>query len=132
MTQQLTRMLAVLLRASARLVPPDRRPWAEALQAEAGQVPAGWARLHWLAGGLWLVAKEADMMRKVVYLVGVAAAAAVAAWTIWLSWRVVRPPYYDPPVVTDRVRVLAGIVAFVVLPWVGRRLGWFGPVGSSI
>ena len=125
-------MLAGLLRASARLVPPDRRPWAEALQAEAGQVPAGWLRLRWLAGGLWLVAREANMVRKVVYWVGVAAAAAVAAWTIWLSWRAVRPPYYDPPVVTDRIRVLAGIAAFVVLPWLGRRRGWFGPVGSSI
>jgi hypothetical protein len=131
-TEQLTRTLAVLLRASARLVAPDRRPWAEALQAEAGQVPAGWGRLHWLAGGLWLVAREANVARKVVYWVGVAAAAAVAAWTIWLSWRAVRPPYYDPPVVTDRIRVVAGIAAFVVLPWVGRRRGWFGPVGSSI
>jgi len=131
-TEQLTGMLAGLLRASARLVPPDQRPWAEALQAEAGQVPAGWPRLHWLAGGLWLVAREANMVRKVVYWVGVAAAAAVAAWTIWLSWRAVRPSYYDPPVVTDRIRVLAGIAAFAVLPWVGRRRGWFGPVGSSI
>ena len=132
MTDQLTGMLAGLLRASVRLVPPDRRPWAEALQAEAGQVPAGWLRLHWLAGGLWLVAREANVVRKVAYWVGVAAAAAVAAWTIWLSWRAVRPPYYDPPVVTDRIRVVAGIAAFVVLPWVGRRRGWFGPVGSSI
>jgi hypothetical protein len=34
--------------------------------------------------------------------------------------------------VTDRVRVLVGAAALVVLPWVGRRRGWFGPVGSSI
>ena len=33
---------------------------------------------------------------------------------------------------TDRVRILVGVAALVVLPWVGRRRGWFGPVGSSL
>jgi hypothetical protein len=33
--------------------------------------------------------------------------------------------------VTDRVRVLVGAVALVVLPWAGRRRGWFGPVRGS-
>ena len=33
---------------------------------------------------------------------------------------------------TDRVRVLVGVAALVVLPWVGRRRGWFGPVGGSL
>ncbi len=128
--EQLTWMLAGVLRAAARLLPPGRRQWAEAVQAEAGQVPAGWPRLRWLAGGLWLVAREAKMVRKVVYWLGVGAVAAAAAWTVWLSWRA--SPAADPLVVTDRVRVLVGVAALVVLPWVGRRRGWFGPVGSSI
>jgi hypothetical protein len=34
--------------------------------------------------------------------------------------------------VTDRVRVLVGAAALVVLPWVGRRRGWFGPAGGSV
>ena len=50
--EQLTWMLAGILRAAARLLPPGRRPWAEAVRAEAGQVPAGWPRLRWLAGGV--------------------------------------------------------------------------------
>ena len=56
--ERLTWMLTRMLRDAARLLPPGRREWAEAVQAEAGQVPAGWPRLRWLAGGLWLAAKE--------------------------------------------------------------------------
>ena len=130
--EQLTGMLAALLRAAERLLPSGRRQWAEAVRAEAAQVPKGWPQLRWLAGGLWLVAKEAYVVRKLMYWIGVAAVAAVAAWTIWLSWRSVRAPYFDPQTVTDRVRILAGGAAIVVLPWVGRSRGWFGPVGNSI
>ena len=125
----LTRMLEGLLRQSARLVPPGRRQWAEAVVAEAGQVPAGAPRLSWLAGGLWLVVREATVMRKVLYWLGAGAVAAGAAWVVWLSWQT--SPAADVQTVTDRVRVLVGVAALVVLPWVGRRRGWFGPVGSS-
>ena len=123
-------MLAGALGYSARLLPPGRRQWAEAVGAEAGQVAAGWPRLRWLAGGLWLVARETAMARKVVYWLGAGAVAAGAAWVVWLSWRV--SPAADPQTVTDRVRVLVGVAALVVLPWVGRRRGLFGPVGSSL
>ena len=122
-------MLEGLLRQSARLVPPGRRQWAEAVVAEAGQVPAGAPRLSWLAGGLWLVVREATVMRKVLYWLGAGAVAAGAAWVVWLSWQT--SPAADVQTVTDRVRVLVGVAALVVLPWVGRRRGWFGPVGSS-
>jgi hypothetical protein len=125
----LTRVLAGLLGYAARLLPPERRQWAEAAGAEAGQVPAGWPRLRWLAGGLRVAVREAAMMRKVVYWLGAGAVAAGAAWVVWLSWRA--SPAADPQAVTDRVRVLAGMAALVVLPWVGRRRGWFGPAGSS-
>src|SRR5690348_8581447 len=60
----LTRALAGLLRQSARLVPAGRRAWVEALWAEAGQVPAGLARLAWRAGGLQLIAREALLARR--------------------------------------------------------------------
>ena len=127
---QLAWMLAWMLRNVARLLPPGRRQWAEAVRAEAGQVPAGWPQLRWLAGGLWLVAGEAKMMRKIVYWLGAGAVAAAAAWVVWLSWRTSAAA--DPQAVTDRVRVLVGAAALVVLPWVGRRRGWFGPADSSI
>jgi hypothetical protein len=84
----------------------------------------------WLAGGLRLAAKEAEIMRKVVYWLGVGMVAAAAAWAVWLAWHT--SPAADALTVTDRVRVLVGVGALVLLPWVGRRRGWFGPVGGSI
>ena len=41
-----------LSRAAARLAPAERRDWAEALWAEADEVPSGLARLAWRAGGI--------------------------------------------------------------------------------
>jgi hypothetical protein len=70
------------------------------------------------------------MMRKIVYWLGAGAVAAAAAWAVGLSWHT--SPAADPQTVTDRVRVLVGAAALVVLPWVGRRRGWFGPVGCSL
>ncbi len=130
MTDRLTSVLTRMLRHAAWMLPPGRRQWAEAVQAEAVGLSAGWPRLGWLAGGLWLVVREVKMMRKVVYWLGVAAVTGAAAWVVWLSWQT--SPAADPVTVTDRVRVLVGAAALVVLPWVGRRRGWFGPVGGSI
>ena len=70
------------------------------------------------------------MISKVVYRLGAVTVAAAVAWVVWLSWRT--SPAADTQAVTDRVRVLAGVAALVVLPWVGRRRGWFGPVGGSM
>jgi hypothetical protein len=39
-----------LSRAGARLMPAGRREWAEAIWAEAQEVPPGWPRLAWRAG----------------------------------------------------------------------------------
>ena len=128
--ERLTWMLAGVLRAAARWLPPGRRQWAEAVQAEADQVPAGWPRLGWLAGGLWLAVREAETMRKVVYWLGVGMVAATAAWAVRVSWQASSAAH--PLVVTDRVRVLVGVAALAGLPWAGRRRGWFGPVGTSI
>ena len=55
---ELTWMLAGMLRNAARLLPPGRRQWAEAVRAEAGQVPAGWPRLRWLADCGWRRGRE--------------------------------------------------------------------------
>jgi hypothetical protein len=121
----LSRMLA----GAARLLPADRRHWAEAVRAEADQVPAIWPRLTWLAGGFWLVAKEGGMARKIGYWIGAAGIAAAAAWVVWLSWRTAGPG--DPESQTDRIRVLVGAVTLAGLPWVARGRGLFGPVADS-
>ena len=106
--------LTWMLRHAARLLPPERRPWAEALQAEAGQVPVGWPRLRWLAGGLWLVIREAHVARKIVYWLGLGAVAAAAVWAVMLSWQTAQT---DVESATDRARILAGAVALLLLPW---------------
>jgi len=59
------RVLDGLLGRCTGLVPPGQRGWAEAVRAEAGEVPAGAARLGWVAGGLCLVAREAQMVRSI-------------------------------------------------------------------
>jgi hypothetical protein len=56
---RLTWVTAALLRLLAGLLPAGRREWAQALRAEADEVPAGRRRLAWLTGGLWLTANEA-------------------------------------------------------------------------
>jgi hypothetical protein len=129
MTARLASALTRTLAVAARLLPADRRPWAEALRAEADQIPAGGPRLAWLAGGFWLIAKEGGMARKIGYWTGAAAIAAAVALVIWLSWRAAGPA--DPESVTDRVRVLVGGCALAALPWVARRRSLFGPVADS-
>jgi hypothetical protein len=75
-------------RAGARLLPAGRRDWAEAVWAEANEVPAGWQRLAWRAGGVRLIAKETQMARRMGVPLLFAAAAAAAAWGAWPESRV--------------------------------------------
>ena len=72
-----------LVRAGVRLLPAARRDWAEAVWAEAHEVPAGWQRLAWRAGGLRLIAKETQMARRIGVPLLFAAVAGVAAWGAW-------------------------------------------------
>ncbi len=55
---RLARVVAAVVRGLAGLLTDDRRDYPHALLAEAREVPAGSARLAWLAGGLWLVVRE--------------------------------------------------------------------------
>ena len=129
MTAWLAAALTRTLAGAARLLQAGKRPWAEALQAETGQIPAGRARLAWLAGGFWLIARESGMARRIGYWAGAAGIATAAVWVVWLSWRAAGPA--DPENVTDRFRILAGAMALVALPWVARRRSLFGPVADS-
>jgi hypothetical protein len=80
---RLGRAAAAAARSAVRVVPSARRDWAEAVWAEAHEVPAGWQRLAWRAGGLRLMAKEAQMVRRIGILVLFSAAAGAAAWEAW-------------------------------------------------
>jgi hypothetical protein len=61
---RLRRTSATARRAAARLLPAEHREWAEALWAEAHDVPRGLPRLAWRAGGLRLIARQATMARR--------------------------------------------------------------------
>jgi hypothetical protein len=102
-------------RAGARLLPAGRRNWAEALWAEAHEAPAGWPRLAWRAGGVWLIAKEAPMVRWIGSRVLFAAAAGAAAWAAWPAG----------PAATVRADVIATVLLLAGLPLLARR--FFGP-----
>jgi hypothetical protein len=102
-------------RAGARLVPAGRRDWAEAVWAEAREVPPGWPRLAWRAGGVWLIAREAVMVRWIGSRLLSAAAAGAAAWGAW-------PAGHGA---TVRADVIATVLLLAGLPLLAR---WFlGP-----
>ena len=82
-TDGLAGATAAARRGMVRLVPAERREWAEAVWVEAREVPPGWQRLAWRAGGVRLIAKESQMVRRVGTLVLFASAAAAAAWAAW-------------------------------------------------
>jgi hypothetical protein len=110
-------------RAAARLVPSGRRDWAEAIWAEAGEVPSGLRRLAWLAGGLRVIAGEALTARAIGRWLLFAAAAATAAWSAWPG----SPNGYAT--VVARIDVVATVVALAGLPLLAR---WFlGPAGDA-
>ncbi len=102
-------------RAVARLVPTGRRDWAEAVWAEAYEVPAGWRRLAWRVGGVWLIAREAVMVRWIGSRLLFAAAAGAAAWSAWSAGRAA----------TVRADVIVTVLLLAGLPLLTR---WYlGP-----
>jgi hypothetical protein len=110
-------------RCALQLVPAARRDWIMAVWAEESEVPPGWRRLAWRAGGVQLIAREALMPRRTGTALLFAVAAAVAAWAAWPG-----PPAYLA-VSNQRALVIAMIAVLALLPLLTRR--WFGPAGRS-
>ena len=115
---RVTRILAGLLGRSAGLLPAARREWAEAVLAEAGEVPAGSARVAWLGGGVWMVAREV-VLGRVIRALAFAAGAVGLAWIGWPG------ASSNSATLLNRVYVTGTVVLLAVLPWVVRR--YFGP-----
>jgi hypothetical protein len=120
---RLAAAMAALLRLTTTLLPDGRREWAEAVWAEAGDVPSGWARVSWLVGGLWLVVREAGVVRRIGY-----SAAGIAAGTVlvWLDWH---PGSANPAAPTNRATLIGIVVMLAVLPWAARPV--LGPVADN-
>ena len=119
---ELTRAMTAVLRRSAALVPAARE-WAEAAWAEVAEVPAGWQRLRWLAGGLRLTVREAARGRGLWYPLAFAAAAAGMAWSAWSG------PPGDSAIEINRIDVIVIVVILAGLPWIIRRAR--GPVADA-
>jgi hypothetical protein len=115
------RIATVAGRGAVRLVPAGRREWAEAVWAEAYEVPAGWRRLAWRAGGLGLMTEEGQMGRTIGSWSLFAVAAGAAAWGAWPGSSV-----------SHAAAVQGGIIITVALlvglPLLIRRL--LGPPGN--
>lgn len=120
---RMTRVLSALLRSVARSLPADRREWAEAAWAEAALVPAGRRRLAWLAGGLWVAAGQAGLVRRAARLLAFAAAVACVVRIGWPGAAA------SPATLINRVDVIGVVVLLGGLPWAARRV--FGPVGDG-
>jgi hypothetical protein len=120
---RLNRMAAAARRGAARLLPAGRRDWAAAVWAEAHEVPPGLARLAWRAGGVWMLAREALLPRRIGSAVLFAAAAAAAAWAAW--------PGSSASFATPGVRgyVIAMVLLLAGLPLLARP--FLGPAGGS-
>jgi hypothetical protein len=116
---QVTKVLARVLGHAAELLPAGRRDWAEAVLAEAGESPAGVARVAWLSGGLGLVAREILMGRTMRVL----AFAVCAAGLAWVSWP---GGSSNTAVPLNRMYAVGTVLLLAALPVVIRR--YFGPV----
>jgi len=120
---ELTRPMMALLRRSAALVPAGRREWAEAIWAEMAEVPAGWQRLGWFAGGMRLTVREAARGHRPWYPLAFVAAVAATAWSAWSG------PPGDSAVEINRIDVIAIAVILAGLAWIIRRAR--GPVADA-
>jgi hypothetical protein len=119
----LSGVLSALLRCSAWLLPADRRGWAEAAWAEAGEVPAGWPRVAWLAGGVWMAVRQARLAGRAGRWVVFGAAAAAMVRIGWPGAAA------SPATAINRVDVVAIVVMLAGLPWAARSL--YGPAARS-
>ena len=119
---KLAGVMAAAGRGAARLLPAGRRDWAEAVWAEAHEVPPGLARLAWRAGGVWVLAREALRPRRFGRAVLFAVAAAVAAWAAW-------PQPGAGHVADGRFNAIAPVLLVAGLVLLSRR--FFGPASPG-
>ena len=119
---RLNRAAAAGGRAAAWLLPAGRRDWVTAVWAEAHEVPPGLARLAWRAGGVWMLAREALMPRRLGRAALFAAAAGAAAWAAW-------PQPAVGHAAVSQFHVIATVLLLAGLPLLARR--FFGPATPS-
>jgi hypothetical protein len=118
----LERAMTAAGRGAVWLLPAGRRDWITAVWAEAREVPPGLERLAWRAGGVWMLAREALMPRRIGRAALFTAAAAIAAWAAW-------PQPTVGHAAVSQFHVIATVLLLAGLPLLARRL--FGPATAS-
>ncbi|MGH3176766.1 MAG: hypothetical protein ACRDPF_23240, partial [Streptosporangiaceae bacterium] len=118
----LRRTMAAVGRGAAWLLPAGRRGWIAAVWAEAYEVPQGLPRLAWRAGGVWVLAREALLPRRLIKAALFAAAAAAAAWAAW-------PQPTMGHAAVSQFGVIATVLLLAGLPLLARR--FLGPASAS-
>jgi hypothetical protein len=118
----LKRTMAAVGRGAAWLLPAGRRGWLAAVWAEAYEVPQGLPRLAWRAGGVWVLAREALLPRRLIKAALFAAAASAAAWAAW-------PQPTMGHAAVGQFGVIATVLLLAGLPLLARR--FLGPVSAS-
>ena len=118
----LERTMTTAGRGAAWLLPAGRRDWVAAVWAEAHEVPPGLARLVWRAGGVWMLAREALMPRRLGRAAVFAVAAAFAAWAAW-------PQPGVGHAAESQFHVIATVLLLAGLPLLARR--FFGPASPG-
>jgi hypothetical protein len=118
----LERTMIAAGRGAAWLLPAGRRDWVAAVWAEAHEVPPGLARLAWRAGGVWVLAREALMPRRLGRAAVFAVAASFAAWAAW-------PQPGVGHAAVSQFNVIATVLLLAGLPLLARR--FFGPSGPG-
>jgi hypothetical protein len=119
---RLNQAAAAARRGVVWLLPAGRRDWVAAVWAEAHEVPPGLARLAWRAGGVWVLAREALMPRRIGHAALFAAVAGAAAWAAW-------PQPTVGHAAVSQFHVIATVLLLVGLPLLARR--FFGPPSPS-
>jgi hypothetical protein len=119
---KLSRAAVAAGRGTLRLVAGGRRDWTEAVWAEAHEVPPGWPRLAWRAGGVWLIARQALTAYRPGRALLFAVAAGAAAWAAW-------PDSSAGHAAAGQFGVIATVPLLAGLPLLARR--FFGPVSDS-
>jgi hypothetical protein len=118
----LERTMTAARRGAAWLLPAGRRDWVAAVWAEAHEVPPGLARLAWRAGGVWVLAREALLPRRLGRAAVFAVAAAFAAWAAW-------PQPGVGHAAESQFHVIATVLLLAGLPLLARR--FFGPASPG-
>jgi hypothetical protein len=109
-----------LLALAVRLLPPARRPWGAAMQAELAAIESAGQRWRFAAGCVRVVVTRPAVLRRVGYPLLMAGVLAV---TLWWTSRIGYPPF--------RWGLVSVVAVQLVLAALGRVRGPLGPVGEG-